>query len=88
MKDVALAEVVDFFRIDASLKLDAKRRAALGQYMTPVPDQPVHGEPVLENTRRPAGPRSGRGGRISHRRVRRTDLRGGVRLALIGIRLL
>ncbi|MDE0357219.1 MAG: BsuBI/PstI family type II restriction endonuclease [Gammaproteobacteria bacterium] len=37
MRDVALAEAVDFFRIDASLKLDAKRRAALGQYMTPVP---------------------------------------------------
>jgi len=37
MRDVALAESVDFFRIDASLKLDGKRRAALGQYMTPVP---------------------------------------------------
>ena len=37
MRDVALAEVVDFYRIDASLKLDDKRRAALGQYMTPVP---------------------------------------------------
>lgn len=37
MRDVALAEAVDFFRIDASLKLDAKRRTALGQYMTPVP---------------------------------------------------
>ncbi|MDE2763413.1 MAG: BsuBI/PstI family type II restriction endonuclease [Gemmatimonadota bacterium] len=37
MRDVALAETVDFLRIDASLKLDAKRRAALGQYMTPVP---------------------------------------------------
>lgn len=37
MKDVALPEAVDFYRIDASLKLDAKRRAALGQYMTPVP---------------------------------------------------
>ncbi len=37
MKDAALVEVVDFFRIDASLKLDAKRRAALGQYMTPDP---------------------------------------------------
>ena len=37
MKDIALAEAVDFFRIDASRKLDAKRRAALGQYMTPVP---------------------------------------------------
>ncbi len=37
MKDGALAEAVDFYRIDASSKLDAKRRAALGQYMTPVP---------------------------------------------------
>lgn len=37
MRDVALADAVDFYRIDASLKLDAKTRAALGQYMTPVP---------------------------------------------------
>ena len=37
MKAIALAEAVDFYRIDASLKLDPDRRAALGQYMTPVP---------------------------------------------------
>ncbi len=36
MTDVALAEAADFYRIDASLTLDAKRRVALGQYMTPV----------------------------------------------------
>ena len=37
MNAIALAEAVDFYRIDASLKLDPGRRAALGQYMTPVP---------------------------------------------------
>ncbi|MDE2772113.1 MAG: BsuBI/PstI family type II restriction endonuclease [Gemmatimonadota bacterium] len=37
MNGIALAETVDFYRIDASLKLDPERRAALGQYMTPVP---------------------------------------------------
>lgn len=37
MKAIALAEAVDSYRIDASLVLDRKRRAALGQYMTPVP---------------------------------------------------
>ena len=37
MSAIALAEAVDFYRIDASLKLDPGRRAALGQYMTPVP---------------------------------------------------
>ena len=37
MTGAALAETVDFYRIDASLKLDAERRASLGQYMTPAP---------------------------------------------------
>ena len=32
----AFAEIADFYRIDASLKLDPKRRSGLGQYMTPV----------------------------------------------------
>ena len=36
MTDIALAEAADSYRVDASLRLDAKRRAALGQYMTPV----------------------------------------------------
>ena len=33
----ALAETADFYRIDASPKLDARKRALLGQYMTPTP---------------------------------------------------
>ncbi len=33
----ALDETADFYRIDASPKLDAERRALLGQYMTPAP---------------------------------------------------
>ena len=33
----ACAETADFYRVDASLKLDPKRRAGLGQYMTPAP---------------------------------------------------
>ena len=37
MRDAALADAVDFYRIDASLKLDTERRATLGQYMTPAP---------------------------------------------------
>ena len=37
MTGAALAETVDFYRVDASLKLDAERRASLGQYMTPAP---------------------------------------------------
>ena len=37
MNDATLADAVDFYRIDASLKLDTKRRATLGQYMTPAP---------------------------------------------------
>lgn len=32
----AFAEIADFYRIDASLKLDPKKRSGLGQYMTPV----------------------------------------------------
>ena len=34
---VALADHADFYRIDASEKLDTTRRALLGQYMTPTP---------------------------------------------------
>ena len=30
------AEIADFYRLDASLKLDPKKRSGLGQYMTPV----------------------------------------------------
>ena len=37
MNTVALAETVDFYRMDAALQLDATRRALLGQYMTPTP---------------------------------------------------
>ena len=37
MSGAPLAETVDFYRIDASPKLDAKKRASLGQYMTPAP---------------------------------------------------
>ena len=33
----AIAERVDFYRLAASPKLDPKRRAGLGQYMTPAP---------------------------------------------------
>ena len=33
----ALAETADFYRIDASPKLDPRKRALLGQYMTPTP---------------------------------------------------
>jgi len=33
----AFAETADFYRLDASLKLDPKRRSGLGQYMTPAP---------------------------------------------------
>ena len=33
----AFAETADFYRLDASLKLDPKRRSGLGQYMTPTP---------------------------------------------------
>ena len=37
MNTTALADGVDFHRIDASMKLDENRRAQLGQYMTPTP---------------------------------------------------
>jgi adenine-specific DNA-methyltransferase len=37
MNTVTLAEAADIFRIDASLKVEANRRALLGQYMTPAP---------------------------------------------------
>ena len=33
----ALADTADFYRIDASKKLDPKVRGRLGQYMTPAP---------------------------------------------------
>lgn len=33
----AVAETTEFYRVDASLKLDPKKRAVLGQYMTPAP---------------------------------------------------
>ena len=33
----AIAETVDFYRIDATLKLDRVQRTLLGQYMTPTP---------------------------------------------------
>ena len=33
----ALAEIAEFYRVDASSKLDSKRQSRLGQYMTPVP---------------------------------------------------
>jgi len=35
MTRTALSETAEFYRVDASLKLDAGRRASLGQYMTP-----------------------------------------------------
>ena len=34
---VSIADTTDFYRIDASLKLDATTQALLGQYMTPAP---------------------------------------------------
>ncbi len=37
MTGVALAETADFYRVDASTKLNSRRRALLGQYMTPAP---------------------------------------------------
>ncbi len=37
MTGSTFAEAVDFYRVEASPKLDAKRRTLLGQYMTPVP---------------------------------------------------
>jgi len=37
MSQLALAETSEFYRVDASLKLDPKQRSLLGQYMTPAP---------------------------------------------------
>ena len=37
MTGAALAEIVDFYRVDASTKLDSAKRALLGQFMTPAP---------------------------------------------------
>ncbi len=37
MNQVAFAETAEFYRVDASLKLDPKKRSVLGQYMTPAP---------------------------------------------------
>ena len=34
---IAVAETTEFYRVDASLKLEPKKRAVLGQYMTPAP---------------------------------------------------
>ncbi len=37
MGQIAFAETAEFYRVDASLKLDPKKRSVLGQYMTPAP---------------------------------------------------
>ena len=37
MNHLSFAETAEFYRVDASLKLDSKKRSALGQYMTPAP---------------------------------------------------
>ena len=37
MNQAAFADTAEFYRVDASLKLDPKRRSGLGQYMTPAP---------------------------------------------------
>jgi adenine-specific DNA-methyltransferase len=37
MKSAALIESVDYFRVDASRKLDPERRSDLGQFLTPLP---------------------------------------------------
>ena len=37
MNQLAFAETAEFYRVDADLKLDPKKRSALGQYMTPAP---------------------------------------------------
>lgn len=37
MNQLAFAETIEFYRIDAGLKLDPKKRSALGQFMTPAP---------------------------------------------------
>ena len=33
----AFVEITEFYRVDAVMKLDPKRRTVLGQYMTPAP---------------------------------------------------
>ncbi len=37
MSQLALAETAELYRVDAGLRLDPKKRSALGQYMTPAP---------------------------------------------------
>lgn len=37
MNNLAIADTAEFYRIDASLKLDPQKRSLLGQYMTPAP---------------------------------------------------
>lgn len=37
MSHPAFTETAEFYRVDASLKLDPKKRSVLGQYMTPAP---------------------------------------------------
>ena len=37
MTGAGLAEIVEFYRVDASTKLDSAQRALLGQFMTPAP---------------------------------------------------
>lgn len=37
MNQVAFADTAEFYRCDANLKLDPKKRSVLGQYMTPAP---------------------------------------------------
>lgn len=37
MARIAFAETAEYYRVDAGLKLDPKKRSALGQYMTPAP---------------------------------------------------
>lgn len=37
MRNAALAETANFYRLDANRKLDPKSRSALGQFMTPAP---------------------------------------------------
>lgn len=37
MNQAAISETTEFYRLDAALKLNPKRRSSLGQYMTPAP---------------------------------------------------
>ena len=37
MSQAAFAETTEFYRTDAALRLDPRRRSVLGQYMTPTP---------------------------------------------------